>query len=107
MVADTEVDYYFTIVSPWSYLGHDRFMALANDSGLEVRFHPVDFGVVFRGSGGLPLPKRAPQRQRYRLFELQRWRQHLGLPLNLHPRTLSDRPRTWRPRDAGRVAHGS
>ena len=86
MIEHRIVDYYFTITSPWSYLGHDRFMALVSNSGLEVRFHPVDFGVIFAGSGGLPLPKRAPQRQRYRLFELQRWRQRLGLPLNLHPK---------------------
>ena len=80
------IDYYFTVPSPWSYLGHDRFMKLATGSGLEVRFHPVDFGVVFAGSGGLPLPKRALQRQRYRLFELQRWRDRLGVPLTLHPK---------------------
>ena len=86
MTSDKTIDYYFTVPSPWSYLGHDRFMRLATDTGLEVRFHPVDFGVVFAGSGGLPLPKRAPQRQRYRLFELQRWRDRLGLPLTLHPK---------------------
>jgi 2-hydroxychromene-2-carboxylate isomerase len=86
MTSDNTIDYYFTVPSPWSYLGHDRFMKLARDTWLEVRFHPVDFGVVFAGSGGLPLPKRAPQRQRYRLFELQRWRDRLGLPLTLHPK---------------------
>ena len=86
MTNGKHIDYYFTCPSPWSYLGHDRFMALAMDSGLEVRFHPVEFGVVFAVSGGLPLPKRAPQRQRYRLFELQRWRQRLSLPLTRHPK---------------------
>lgn len=80
------IDYYFMITSPWSYLGHGRFMALAEDAGLDVRFHPVDLGAVFAVSGGLPLSKRAPQRQRYRLFELERWRRRLGVPLNLHPR---------------------
>ena len=86
MTDDKTIDYYFTVPSPWSYLGHSRFMKLAIDNGLEVRFHPVDFGVVFAGSGGLPLPKRAPQRQRYRLFELQRWRDRLGVPLTLDPK---------------------
>ena len=86
MTDDKTIDYYFTVPSPWSYLGHGRFMKLATDNGLEVRFHPVDFGVVFAGSGGLPLPKRAPQRQRYRLFELQRWRDRLGVPLTLYPK---------------------
>ncbi len=35
------------------------------------------------------MPKRAPQRQAYRLVELARWRDHLGLPLNLKPRFAS------------------
>ena len=92
MTTNRTIDYYFTITSPWSYLGHDRFMELAIDSGLEVHFHPVDFGVIFAGSGGLPLPKRAPQRQRYRLFELQRWRQRLRLPLNVNPKHFPTDP---------------
>jgi carboxymethylenebutenolidase len=36
--------------------------------------------------GGLPLPKRAPQRQAYRLVELARWSRHLGVPMNVQPR---------------------
>jgi carboxymethylenebutenolidase len=47
---------------------------------------PADFGQIFAASGGLPLGKRAPQRQAYRLVELARFRDHLGLPLNLQPR---------------------
>jgi carboxymethylenebutenolidase len=46
----------------------------------------VDFGTVFAGSGGLPLPKRAPQRQAYRLMELRRWKQFLGVPINIEPK---------------------
>jgi 2-hydroxychromene-2-carboxylate isomerase len=42
-------------------------------------------GRVFDTSGGLPLARRAPQRQAYRLLELERWSRFLGLPLNLHP----------------------
>src|SRR5258706_15970433 len=47
---------------------------------------PVDYGVIFPQSGGLPLAKRAPQRQAYRLQELPRWRDFLGVPLNIHPK---------------------
>ena len=77
------VDYYFSLVSPWSYLGHDRFMALTRQHGVEVQYVPVFLGPVFAETGGLPLPKRAPHRQRYRFLELQRWREKLGVPLNL------------------------
>ena len=47
---------------------------------------PIDLGKVFPVSGGLPLPKRAPQRQAYRLVELARWRRFLNLPLNVQPK---------------------
>ena len=81
------VDYYLAPQSPWTYLGHERFVRLAQEAGAQVRLLPVDLGgKVFPVSGGLPLPKRAPQRQAYRLVELQRFAQHLGLPLNLKPR---------------------
>ncbi|MEZ5646169.1 MAG: DsbA family protein [Burkholderiaceae bacterium] len=41
---------------------------------------------MFPVSGGLPLPQRAPQRQAYRLVELRRFSEHLGIPLNVQPR---------------------
>lgn len=81
------IDYYFTPVSPWMYLGHARFTALASAAGAQVRVLPIDLGgKVFPISGGLPLAKRAPQRQAYRLLELQRYSQHLGAPLNPKPK---------------------
>jgi 2-hydroxychromene-2-carboxylate isomerase len=47
---------------------------------------PTDFGKVFPVSGGVPVAKRAPQRQAYRLVELRRFRDYLNLPLNLQPK---------------------
>lgn len=79
------VDYFFTPVSPWAYLGHTRFVQLLQDTGAAVNVRPVDYGAIFPVSGGLPLPKRAPQRQAYRLVELQRFSVHLGLPLDPQP----------------------
>lgn len=80
------IDYYFVPNSPWSYLGHARFAALSAASQAKVNVRPVDLGGIFAVSGGLPLPKRSPQRQAYRLAELARFRDFLGLPLNLQPR---------------------
>lgn len=80
------IDYFFTPQSPWTYLGHERFVALARAAGARVQVRPADFGQVFATSGGLPLAKRAPQRQAYRLVELRRFSEHLGVPLNLQPR---------------------
>ena len=80
------VDYYFTPQSPWTYLGHGRFSAIAKAANARLRVLPVDLGgKVFPISGGLPLAQRAPQRQAYRLVELKRFGEQLGLPLNLKP----------------------
>jgi 2-hydroxychromene-2-carboxylate isomerase len=82
----TFVDYYFTPVSPYTYLGHDRFVAIAGRHSVSINVKPVDFGKVFSVSGGLPLKQRAPQRQAYRLAELERWPKFLGMTLNKQPR---------------------
>ena len=65
---------------------HQRFVEIARRHGAEIRVKPVDYGVIFPQTGGLPLPKRAPARQAYRLMELKRWRAQLGIELNLHPK---------------------
>jgi 2-hydroxychromene-2-carboxylate isomerase len=81
------VDYYFSPISPWTYLGHARLEAMLNKYGAQVRVKPVDLGgKIFPISGGLPLPQRAPQRQAYRLVELARWRDHLKIPLTIKPK---------------------
>jgi len=79
------VDYYLTITSPWTFMGHDEFAAMAKEAGATINVKPVDFGAVFEVSGGLPLPKRSAQRRRYRMFELQRWSRRRNIPLNLNP----------------------
>ena len=85
-MAQHHIDYYASLNSPWTHLGAARIEALAAEHGAALRIWPVDFGTIFAGSGGLPLPKRSPQRQAYRMQELARWRDHLGIPINLQPR---------------------
>ena len=90
------IDYFFTPISPWAYLGHERLLAIAGDHGATVVPRLMDLLQVFPVSGGLPLPKRAPQRQAYRLVELARWRDHLAIPINVQPKfaTASGEPAT-------------
>ncbi|WP_426957868.1 2-hydroxychromene-2-carboxylate isomerase [Muricoccus radiodurans] len=81
------VDAYVSLNSPWAHLGAARIEALTARHGATLRLWPVDFGgTIFPASGGLPLPRRSPQRQAYRMQELARWRDHLGIPINLRPR---------------------
>ena len=79
------IEYFIAPQSPWAYLGHQRLQDIAAAAGAKVHLMPADYGRIFPVSGGLPLPKRAPQRQAYRLVELQRFSQHLALPLNPQP----------------------
>jgi 2-hydroxychromene-2-carboxylate isomerase len=79
------VDYYFATISPFAYLGHDRFVAMAAKHGATVAVKPINMGQVFPVSGGLPLSQRAPQRQAYRLVELARWSQFLSKPMHVQP----------------------
>jgi 2-hydroxychromene-2-carboxylate isomerase len=58
-----QVDYYFSFQSP----------------------KPVVLVDLFSQTGGLPLMKRHPVRQRYRMVELQRWRDKRGLKFHLQP----------------------
>lgn len=80
------VDYYASLNSPWTHLGAARIEAMTARHGASLRIFPVDFGTIFAASGGLPLPKRSPQRQAYRMMELRRWRDELGIPIQLTPR---------------------
>lgn len=81
------VDYYMSPGSPWTFLGHGRLREICAMHNARVRIKPIDVGArVFPVSGGLPLAKRAPQRQSYRLVELERWRKLRGVALNLHPK---------------------
>jgi 2-hydroxychromene-2-carboxylate isomerase len=91
------IDYFFTLSSPFAYLGHRAFLDLAARHGAEVRYRPVALPTVFEHTGGVPLPQRPKARQDYRFVELRRWRDRRGVPLNLRPKhfptnpTLADR----------------
>ncbi len=80
------IDYYFSFQSPWAYIGHAAFRNLVSTYDLEVNHKPVVLLDLFSETGGLPLMKRHPVRQRYRMVELQRWRDKRGLNFHLQPR---------------------
>ena len=79
------IDYYLSPISPWTYLGAERFRTLAASHNAEVNVFIMDLSVVFPQTGGLPVPQRSPQRQAYRLQELDRYSRFLDLPINLKP----------------------
>ncbi len=80
-----QVDYYFSLASPWAYIGHPLFISIARQHDCTINYKPVFLGELFAETGGLPLNKRHPARQRYRMLELQRWREKRGLSFHLQP----------------------
>ena len=80
------IDYYMTLNSPWTYLGSALFAEVARRNGATVNIMPSKFGPIFEQTGGLPLPKRSPQRRAYRMMELKRWREVRGIALTLEPK---------------------
>jgi len=80
------IDYYFSLQSPWAYIGHATFREVVGKYDLQVVHKPVLLVELFSETGGLPLLKRHPSRQRYRMLELQRWRDRRRLNFLLQPK---------------------
>jgi 2-hydroxychromene-2-carboxylate isomerase len=80
-----QIDYYFSVTSPWAYIGYALFRDVASTYNCEVNHKPVVLAELFSETGGLPLARRHPVRQRYRMLELQRWRDKRSLNFHLQP----------------------
>ncbi|PLQ00303.1 2-hydroxychromene-2-carboxylate isomerase [Cupriavidus pauculus] len=82
------IEYYFWLNSDWAYLGADRLDALARRTGVEIRHKPVNLPEVYKRTGGVLLGQRAPERQQYRIVELNRWCRKLRIDLNPSPKYM-------------------
>lgn len=79
------IDYYFTCISPFSYLGHQAIIDVAAKHGAALTYRPVALGGLWAESGAVPLGQRPVVRQQYRLVELQRVAAYRGLPITPKP----------------------
>ena len=79
------IDYFFSVASPWTFLGSQRFIDMVRRTGATVKVRPMDFSRVIAAAGGLPYQQRPVQRASYRQDDLERWRLRLGIPLTLVP----------------------
>jgi 2-hydroxychromene-2-carboxylate isomerase len=82
---EKHIDYYFTSLSPYTYLGHTLFLTMMQENDVSIAFKPVILGKIFADSGALPLPQRPKSRQTYRLVEIERWAKKRQLPIVMHP----------------------
>ena len=80
-----KLDYFFSTISPFTYLAGTRLTEIAEKHNLEVVYKPLDIMSLFARTGGLPAKERHPNRQAYRLQDLARSARKLELPLNVSP----------------------
>lgn len=85
-MTNTVIDYYFSVASPWTFLGSERFIRLVKHTSTEVNVRPMDFSQVLAASGGLPYQQRATQRASYRQVDLSRWSCQLDIAVTLEPK---------------------
>ncbi len=79
------LDFYFSVISPFTYIAGPRFGAFAAAHGLEVVWKPLDIMALFARTGGTPVGQRHPSRQAYRLADIARQAKRAGLPVNVTP----------------------
>lgn len=79
------VTFYFSVLSPWVYLGGPRFHAIVRATGAKVVYRPIDLKRVFRETGGTLLAGLHPSRQALRARERERWAAWLGMPISAKP----------------------
>jgi 2-hydroxychromene-2-carboxylate isomerase len=79
------LDCYYSLSSPWAYLGGPQLQDIVRRHHVRLTLKPYDFQAVVPQTGGIPLKTRPEPRRTYHALELARWRDHLGMPLNLEP----------------------
>ncbi len=87
-----KIDFYFSFISLYTYIGFEAFQTLVQKHDLEVAYKPIDLHAIFTAGGGLPVSKRPPQRQAYRFVEMQRWAIARKIPLVLKPKHHPSNP---------------
>ena len=79
------IDYYLSTISPNCYLAGTRPAEVAAKHGATITYKPLDIMGLFSRTGGVPPGQRHISRQEYRLIEIERCADELGVPVNIKP----------------------
>ncbi|MEO1308127.1 MAG: 2-hydroxychromene-2-carboxylate isomerase [Pseudomonadota bacterium] len=79
------IDYFFSTISPFTYLAGTELETLAARHGATITYKPLDIAALFGRTGGQPPKDRHPNRQAYRLQDMERRAKRLGMPMHLKP----------------------
>jgi 2-hydroxychromene-2-carboxylate isomerase len=79
------IDYYFSTISPFTYLAGVRMEEVASRHNASIKYIPIDIAGLFSRTGGVAVKERHPARLEMRAQELARQSAKHGLPMNLDP----------------------
>jgi len=79
------VDYYLSVISPYTYLAGLGPAEIVARHGFELRYRPLDITALQARTGGIALAERHPSRKAYRLADIARQATRRAMPLNPQP----------------------
>jgi 2-hydroxychromene-2-carboxylate isomerase len=75
-----QVEFYFDLVSPYSYLAFGRVGDICEEHEAELVLRPMLLGAVHK-TVGLQAPIEIPSKGQYQVQDIHRWAEHYGLPM--------------------------
>ena len=82
---EKQIDFYFDLVSPYSYIASMLIDEVARRGNAKVRWKPFLLGGVFKSVGTTEAPGLHPSKKPYLLKDLQRLSAHLKIPIKMPP----------------------
>ena len=74
------VEFFFDLVSPYSYLAHERLGRICEEHGAELVLRPMLLGGAHKAVG-LQAPIEIEPKRRHQYRDVERWAYYYGLPL--------------------------
>jgi 2-hydroxychromene-2-carboxylate isomerase len=75
------VEFYYDLVSPYSYLAHREVSRICRENGAGLSLKPMLLGAV-HNAVGLQAPIQTEAKARYQAEDIQRWAGSYGLPMS-------------------------
>jgi len=78
----SQVEFYYDLVSPYSYLAYGRVNHICEEYGAELVVRPMLLGAVHKAVG-LQAPIEIPGKGCYQVQDIHRWADYYGVPMNV------------------------
>jgi len=79
-----QVEFYFDLGSPYSYIGFHRIQHIAKQYQAEIIWKPMLLGGVFKATGNSS-PMTVPAKARYSIIDMGRWSKLWNIPVQMNP----------------------